>query len=135
MILNDLILTCIGLGVSIIAYYLKENLKDMKNNQTLTTSLENRLALIEQKSTNDLKHLSEITNNKLELVQKDVEHMSLNLKQYMGNVNKLFEISNQNTINIDNLVKMCEKHEAKFEKYDENILDFFTKYDLHEKNV
>ena len=115
MTLNDIILTSIGLGVSIIAYYLKENLKDIKDNKALTNSLESRMSLIEQKSVNDLKHQSEITNTKLELVQKDIEHMSTNLKQYMGNVNKLFEISNQNTIHIDNLIKLVEKHEVKIE--------------------
>jgi predicted glycosyl hydrolase (DUF1957 family) len=80
-----------------------------------------------------MKHLSEITNSKLEVVQNDLSHMNANLKQYMGNVNKLFEISQQNTLNIDRMVKIVDKHDEKFDKYDNNILEFFQKYQLVEK--
>jgi predicted glycosyl hydrolase (DUF1957 family) len=80
-----------------------------------------------------MNHLSEITNSKLEVVQNDLSHMNGNLKQYMGNVNKLFEISQQNTLNIDRMVKIIDKHDEKFDKYDNNILDFFKKYQLVEK--
>jgi hypothetical protein len=73
-----------------------------------------------------MKHLSEITNSKLEVVQNDLSHMN-------GNVNKLFEISQQNTLNIDRMVKIIDKHDEKFDKYDNNILDFFKKYQLVEK--
>jgi hypothetical protein len=51
----------------------------------------------------------------------------------MGNVNKLFEISQQNTLNIDRMVKIIDKHDDKFAKYDANILEFFQKYQLVEK--
>ncbi len=128
-----MILSVIGGGVGIISYYLKQNLKDLKENQVKTTSVENRLSLIEQQSREEIKHLSEITNSKLEVVQNDISHMNGNLKQYMGNVNKLFEISQQNTLNIDRMVKVIDKHDDKFAKYDNNILEFFQKYQLVEK--
>jgi hypothetical protein len=38
-----MILSVIGGGVDIISYYLKQNLKDLKENQVKTTSVENRL--------------------------------------------------------------------------------------------
>jgi hypothetical protein len=133
MTIDQMILSVIGGGVGIISYYLKQNLKDLKENQVKTTSVENRLSLIEQQSREEIKHLSEITNSKLEVVQNDISHMNGNLKQYMGNVNKLFEISQQNTLNIDRMVKIIDKHDDKFDKYDNNILDFFKKYQLVEK--
>jgi hypothetical protein len=133
MTVDQMILSVIGGGVGIISYYLKQNLKDLKENQVKTTSVENRLSLIEQQSREEIKHLSEITNSKLEVVQNDISHMSGNLKQYMGNVNKLFEISQQNTLNIDRMVKVIDKHDEKFAKYDANILEFFQKYQLVEK--
>jgi hypothetical protein len=133
MTVDQMILSVIGGGVGIISYYLKQNLKDLKENQVKTTSVENRLSLIEQQSREEIKHLSEITNSKLEVVQNDLSHMNANLKQYMGNVNKLFEISQQNTLNIDRMVKIIDKHDDKFDKYDNNILDFFKKYQLVEK--
>jgi hypothetical protein len=133
MTVDQMILSVIGGGVGIISYYLKQNLKDLKENQVKTTSVENRLSLIEQQSREEIKHLSEITNSKLEVVQNDISHMNGNLKQYMGNVNKLFEISQQNTLNIDRMVKVIDKHDDKFAKYDNNILDFFKKYQLVEK--
>ena len=133
MTVDQMILSVIGGGVGIISYYLKQNLKDLKENQVKTTSVENRLSLIEQQSREEIKHLSEITNSKLEVVQNDISHMNGNLKQYMGNVNKLFEISQQNTLNIDRMVKIIDKHDDKFAKYDNNILDFFKKYQLVEK--
>jgi hypothetical protein len=133
MTVDQMILSVIGGGVGIISYYLKQNLKDLKENQVKTTSVENRLSLIEQQSREEIKHLSEITNSKLEVVQNDLSHMNGNLKQYMGNVNKLFEISQQNTLNIDRMVKIIDKHDDKFDKYDNNILDFFKKYQLVEK--
>jgi hypothetical protein len=133
MTVDQMILSVIGGGVGIISYYLKQNLKDLKENQVKTTSVENRLSLIEQQSREEIKHLSEITNSKLEVVQNDISHMNGNLKQYMGNVNKLFEISQQNTLNIDRMVKVIDKHDDKFAKYDNNILEFFQKYQLVEK--
>jgi hypothetical protein len=133
MTVDQMILSVIGGGVGIISYYLKQNLKDLKENQVKTTSVENRLSLIEQQSREEIKHLSEITNSKLEVVQNDLSHMNANLKQYMGNVNKLFEISQQNTLNIDRMVKVIDKHDDKFAKYDANILEFFQKYQLVEK--
>jgi hypothetical protein len=133
MTVDQMILSVIGGGVGIISYYLKQNLKDLKENQVKTTSVENRLSLIEQQSREEIKHLSEITNSKLEVVQNDISHMNGNLKQYMGNVNKLFEISQQNTLNIDRMVKVIDKHDDKFTKYDANILEFFQKYQLIEK--
>jgi hypothetical protein len=133
MTVDQMILSVIGGGVGIISYYLKQNLKDLKENQVKTTSVENRLSLIEQQSREEIKHLSEITNSKLEVVQNDISHMNGNLKQYMGNVNKLFEISQQNTLNIDRMVKVIDKHDDKFDKYDNNILEFFQKYHLVEK--
>jgi hypothetical protein len=133
MTIDQMILSVIGGGVGIISYYLKQNLKDLKENQVKTTSVENRLSLIEQQSREEIKHLSEITNSKLEVVQNDISHMNGNLKQYMGNVNKLFEISQQNTLNIDRMVKVIDKHDDKFAKYDNNILEFFQKYQLVEK--
>jgi hypothetical protein len=133
MTVDQMILSVIGGGVGIISYYLKQNLNDLKENQVKTTSVENRLSLIEQQSREEIKHLSEITNSKLEVVQNDISHMNGNLKQYMGNVNKLFEISQQNTLNIDRMVKVIDKHDDKFAKYDNNILEFFQKYQLVEK--
>jgi hypothetical protein len=133
MTVDQMILSVIGGGVGIISYYLKQNLNDLKENQVKTTSVENRLSLIEQQTREEMKHLSEITNSKLEVVQNDLSHMNGNLKQYMGNVNKLFEISQQNTLNIDRMVKIIDKHDEKFDKYDNNILDFFKKYQLVEK--
>jgi hypothetical protein len=133
MTIDQMILSVIGGGVGIISYYLKQNLKDLKENQVKTTSVESRLSLIEQQTREEMKHLSEITNSKLEVVQNDISHMNGNLKQYMGNVNKLFEISQQNTLNIDRMVKVIDKHDDKFDKYDNNILDFFKKYQLVEK--
>jgi hypothetical protein len=133
MTVDQMILSVIGGGVGIISYYLKQNLKDLKENQVKTTSVESRLSLIEQQTREEMKHLSEITNSKLEVVQNDISHMNGNLKQYMGNVNKLFEISQQNTLNIDRMVKVIDKHDDKFDKYDNNILDFFKKYQLVEK--
>jgi hypothetical protein len=133
MTVDQMILSVIGGGVGIISYYLKQNLKDLKENQVKTTSVENRLSLIEQQSREEIKHLSEITNSKLEVVQNDISHMNGNLKQYMGNVNKLFEISQQNTLKIDRMVKVIDKHDDKFAKYDNNILEFFKKYQLVEK--
>jgi hypothetical protein len=133
MTIDQMILSVIGGGVGIISYYLKQNLNDLKENQVKTTSVENRLSLIEQQSREEIKHLSEITNSKLEVVQNDLSHMNANLKQYMGNVNKLFEISQQNTLNIDRMVKVIDKHDDKFAKYDNNILEFFQKYQLVEK--
>jgi hypothetical protein len=133
MTVDQMILSVIGGGVGIISYYLKQNLNDLKENQVKTTSVENRLSLIEQQSREEIKHLSEITNSKLEVVQNDLSHMNANLKQYMGNVNKLFEISQQNTLNIDRMVKVIDKHDDKFAKYDNNILEFFQKYQLVEK--
>jgi hypothetical protein len=133
MTVDQMILSVIGGGVGIISYYLKQNLKDLKENQVKTTSVESRLSLIEQQTREEMKHLSEITNSKLEVVQNDLSHMNGNLKQYMGNVNKLFEISQQNTLKIDRMVKIIDKHDEKFDKYDNNILDFFKKYQLVEK--
>jgi hypothetical protein len=133
MTIDQIILGCIGSGVGIISYYLKQNLKDLNNNREKTTSIESRLSLIEQQTREEMKHLSEITNSKLEVVQNDLSHMNANLKQYMGNVNKLFEISQQNTLKIDRMVKIIDKHDEKFDKYDNNILDFFKKYQLVEK--
>jgi hypothetical protein len=126
MTIDQIILGCIGSGVGIISYYLKQNLKDLNNNREKTTSIESRLSLIEQQTREEMKHLSEITNSKLEVVQNDLSHMN-------GNVNKLFEISQQNTLNIDRMVKIIDKHDEKFDKYDNNILDFFKKYQLVEK--
>jgi hypothetical protein len=126
MTIDQIILGCIGSGVGIISYYLKQNLKDLNNNREKTTSIESRLSLIEQQTREEMKHLSEITNSKLEVVQNDLSHMN-------GNVNKLFEISQQNTLNIDRMVKIIDKHDDKFDKYDNNILDFFKKYQLVEK--
>jgi hypothetical protein len=133
MTIDQIILGLIGSGVGIISYYLKQNLKDLNNNREKTTSIESRLSLIEQQTREEMKHLSEITNSKLEVVQNDLSHMNANLKQYMGNVNKLFEISQQNTLNIDRMVKIIDKHDEKFDKYDNNILEFFQKYQLVEK--
>jgi hypothetical protein len=133
MTIDQIILGLIGSGVGIISYYLKQNLKDLNNNREKTTSIESRLSLIEQQTREEMKHLSEITNSKLEVVQNDLSHMNGNLKQYMGNVNKLFEISQQNTLKIDRMVKIIDKHDEKFDKYDNNILDFFKKYQLVEK--
>jgi hypothetical protein len=133
MTIDQIILGCIGSGVGIISYYLKQNLKDLNNNREKTTSIESRLSLIEQQTREEMKHLSEITNSKLEVVQNDLSHMNGNHKQYMGNVNKLFEISQQNTLKIDRMVKIIDKHDEKFDKYDNNILDFFKKYQLVEK--
>jgi hypothetical protein len=133
MTIDQIILGLIGSGVGIISYYLKQNLKDLNNNREKTTSIESRLSLIEQQTREEMKHLSEITNSKLEVVQNDIGHMSGNLKQYMGNVNKLFEISQQNTLNIDRMFKIIDKHDEKFDKYDNNILEFFQKYQLLEK--
>jgi hypothetical protein len=133
MTIDQIILGLIGSGVGIISYYLKQNLKDLNNNREKTTSIESRLSLIEQQTREEMKHLSEITNSKLEVVQNDIGHMSGNLKQYMGNVNKLFEISQQNTLNIDRMFKIIDKHDEKFDKYDNNILEFFQKYQLVEK--
>ena len=126
MTIDQIILGLIGSGVGIISYYLKQNLKDLNNNREKTTSIESRLSLIEQQTREEMKHLSEITNSKLEVVQNDLSHMN-------GNVNKLFEISQQNTLNIDRMVKIIDKHDEKFDKYDNNILDFFKKYQLVEK--
>ena len=126
MTIDQIILGCIGSGVGIISYYLKQNLKDLNNNREKTTSIESRLSLIEQQTREEMKHLSEITNSKLEVVQNDLSHMN-------GNVNKLFEISQQNTLKIDRMVKIIDKHDEKFDKYDNNILDFFKKYQLVEK--
>ena len=126
MTIDQIILGCIGSGVGIISYYLKQNLKDLNNNREKTTSIESRLSLIEQQTREEMNHLSEITNSKLEVVQNDLSHMN-------GNVNKLFEISQQNTLNIDRMVKIIDKHDEKFDKYDNNILDFFKKYQLVEK--
>jgi hypothetical protein len=91
------------------------------------SDLELRIIQIEQNKTHEL------LAKDYESVKKDIEHIDKNVKQYVENTTNYFKLCDQNTQNIENLIKLSEKHEMKFQVYDENILKFYRDFE-HTKN-
>lgn len=120
------VVTSIGtIGGGIISYFLKSTMKSLADAMKENIDLHQRVLLLEQKSESDLNHLSMITNQKLDTVTLEINHLNGNVKQYTNNVTNLIRATENNTHAIENLIKISEKHEKKFEILDETVLNFF----------
>lgn len=66
----------------IMGYFLKMVHNDIRSNIAETGKLKGRLELVEQKATNDIKHLQEVS-------QIEIKNMAENISELSKNVNKL----------------------------------------------
>lgn len=133
MDITEFCITAAATGaIGIIAYFLSGILGDIKESEKIAINqnnkvnlIEERLKNLEQRSEDALKHLAENTSQKLDKVSADIKHLSGNVAQFTNNVTRLIEASEHNANSIENLLKISERHEAKIEIYDVNILSFF----------
>jgi len=116
---------CLG----VIGFFIKKTMSSIETQITLVVAenneLKQRVYLLEQKSASDLKHLAEMTNQKLDNVTLEINHLNGNVKQYMNNMNHLIKATEDNTYAIESLIKVSEKHEKKFEQFDEQLMEFY----------
>jgi len=116
---------CLG----VIAFFIKKTMSTIETQiavvVTENTELKQRVYLLEQKSASDLKHLAEMTNQKLDNVTLEINHLNGNVKQYMNNMNHLIKATENNTYAIESLIKVSQKHEKKFEQFDEQLLEYY----------
>lgn len=130
---QELLLATFGtvgtLCLGVIAFFIKKTMTSIETQIALAVTengeLKQRVYLLEQKSASDLKHLAEMTNQKLDNVTLEINHLNGNVKQYMNNMNHLIKATEDNTYAIENLIKVSEKHEKKFEQFDEQLMEFY----------
>jgi len=147
-----IVIGLIGASITaVISYFLRDTLRTLKDAVSKLNGHDQRLSLLEQSiialnmaiaKMSDIEvRLIQLEQNKnhellakdFESVKKDIDHMDKNLKQFANNSTRFFDLCNQNTQNIESLIKMSEKHESKFQIYDENILRFYRDFELTKK--
>lgn len=86
MTTSEILITITGSSISllllIMGYFLRIVHNDIRSNIAETGKLKGRLELVEQKATNDIKHLQEVS-------QIEIKNMAENISELSKNVNKL----------------------------------------------